>query len=338
MAARRGGSRAHFGGRSPRASRAAPPRASPRVVGGSSRSCRPGRRGGGVGGGVGGVGGALFLAPPARITRAEALRRTDAVLAASPSLAATLDALAEAAALARLPPARCVWAPKLWAHASRRWTLPELLAACKALDGASFPELLRLCAANASITTALGLFREGRALGWCDRDGGASLVAMARAHDALGQGKAADALWAEAHEMARAGEIDVDAVRAAAGVPRRTGRSRRRNASSSSSRGDDAAKKNKTFSPREQRFEVYAAELASASRRRRRAACRAYVRLRDGDGDWPGREALPANRRAFPRRVFTAAAARARRRRRMRAWRGASRATCARTASRRTPS
>ena len=247
-------------------------------------------------------------ASPARITRAEALRRTDAVLAASPSLAATLDALAEAAALARLPPARCVWAPKLWAHASRRWTLPELLAACKALDGASFPELLRLCAANASITTALGLFREGRALGWCDRDGGASLVAMARAHDALGQGKAADALWAEAHEMARAGEIDVDAVRAAAGVPRRVGRSRRRNASSSSSRGDDAAKKNKTFSPREQRFEVYAAELASASRRRRRAACRAYVRLRDGDGDWPGREALPANRRAFPRRVFTAAA------------------------------
>ena len=63
----------------------------------------------------------------------------------------------------------------------------------------------------------------------------------------------------------------------------------------------------------------------------------ALVRLRDGDGDWPGREALPANRRAFPRRVFTAAAPR-RRRRRMRAWRGASRATCARTASRRTRS
>ena len=48
---------------SSRVPRGAPAR-SPRVVGGSSRSCRPGRRGGGVGGGVGGVGGALFRGLP----------------------------------------------------------------------------------------------------------------------------------------------------------------------------------------------------------------------------------------------------------------------------------
>ena len=323
------GSRAHLGGRSPRASRAAPPRASPRVVGGSSRSCRPGRRGGGVGGALGGVGGALFLGLP----RANHARGGPAAHGRGPRdlpVARGDPGRARGGGRARASaPARCVWAPKLWAHASRRWTLPELLAACKALDGASFPELLRLCAANASITTALGLFREGRALGWCDRDGGASLVAMARAHDALGQGKAADALWAEAHEMARAGEIDVDAVRAAAGVPRRVGRSRRRNASSSSSSRDDAAK-NKTFFRRASR----GSRCTRRSSRPRLAAAAAPRAARTSAfatamGTGPGARRFP--RTGARSRAACSRRRRARRRRRrMRAWRGASRATCAR--------
>jgi hypothetical protein len=130
-----------------------------------------------------------------RITRAEALRRTDAQLARRPSLSVFLASLDATSRAAGLPPARCVWHNKLWKYAAARWSLPELLAALKAVDGAGFAEVVRLSGARSSAATALGLFREGRALGWCDGDGGAAAAAMAWTHDRARQGAQADALW-----------------------------------------------------------------------------------------------------------------------------------------------
>ena len=130
------------------------------------------------------------------ITRAEALRRTDAQLARRPSLSIFLASLDATSRAAGLPPARCVWHNKLWKYAARRWSLPELLAALKAVDGAGFAEVVRLSGARSSAATALGLFREGRALGWCDGDGGAAAAAMAWTHDRARQGAQADALCA----------------------------------------------------------------------------------------------------------------------------------------------
>ena len=153
-----------------------------------------------------------------RITRAEALRRTDAQLARRPSLSAFLASLDATSRAAGLPPARCVWHNKLWKYATRRWSLPELLAALKAVDGAGFAEVVRLSGERASVATALGLFREGRALGWCDDDGGAAVAAMAWRHDGARQGAQADALWGELHALADAGKIDVAAIRKAGGV------------------------------------------------------------------------------------------------------------------------
>ena len=218
---------------------------------------------------------------------------------------ASLDATSRAAGL---PPARCVWHNKLWKYAARRWSLPELLAALKAVDGAGFAEVVRLSGARSSAATALGLFREGRALGWCDGDGGAAAAAMAWTHDRARQGAQADALWKELHALADAGEIDAAAIRKAGGVK------------------DWDLRKNGTDARRlsvfEARVEVFGLEVASKARRRPRAACAAYVRLRDGDGDgdeatiqerkddvpvrWLG-VARGATRRKLPRRMFTAA-------------------------------
>ena len=242
------------------------------------------------------------------ITRAEALRRTDAQLARRPSLSIFLASLDATSRAAGLPPARCVWHNKLWKYAARRWSLPELLAALKAVDGAGFAEVVRLSGARSSAATALGLFREGRALGWCDGDGGAAAAAMAWTHDRARQGAQADALWKELHALADAGEIDAAAIRKAGGVK------------------DWDLRKNGTDARRlsvfEARVEVFGLEVASKARRRPRAACAAYVRLRDGDGDgdeatiqerkddvpvrWLG-VARGATRRKLPRRMFTAA-------------------------------
>lgn len=242
------------------------------------------------------------------ITRAEALRRTDAQLARRPSLSIFLASLDATSRAAGLPPARCVWHNKLWKYAARRWSLPELLAALKAVDGAGFAEVVRLSGARSSAATALGLFREGRALGWCDGDGGAAAAAMAWTHDRARQGAQADALWKELHALADAGEIDAAAIRKAGGVK---DWDLRKN-------GTDA----RCLSVFEARVEVFGLEVASKARRRPRAACAAYVRLRDGDGDgdeatiqerkddvpvrWLG-VARGATRRKLPRRMFTAA-------------------------------
>ena len=250
-----------------------------------------------------------------RITRAEALRRTDAQLARRPSLSAFLASLDATSRAAGLPPARCVWHNKLWKYATRRWSLPELLAALKAVDGAGFAEVVRLSGERASVATALGLFREGRALGWCDDDGGAAVAAMAWRHDGARQGAQADALWGELHALADAGKIDVAAIRKAGGVKdwdlrkKKTGTDRR-----------DGRSRPSVF---EARAEVFGLEVASKARRRPRAACAAYARLRDGDGDegkdgavsvsgdgsafrWLG-VARGATRRRLPKRTFTAA-------------------------------
>ena len=86
------------------------------------------------------------------------------------------------------PPARCVWHNKLWAHAVRRWTLPELLAALKAVDGAGFAEVVRLCGARSSSPPRSACSARGA------RWGGATATGARRrgdgvAHDALGQGE-----------------------------------------------------------------------------------------------------------------------------------------------------
>jgi pentatricopeptide repeat protein len=225
-------------------------------------------------------------------------------------LSVFLASLEETSRAAGLPPARCVWHNKLWKYAARRWSLPELLAALKAVDGAGFAEVVRLSGERAS-ATALGLFREGRALGWCDGDGGAAAAAMAWTHDGARQGAQADALWGELHALADAGEIDAAAIRKAGGV--KDWDLRRKN------NGTDATR----LSVFEARVEVFGLEVASKARRRPRAACAAYARLRDGDGDerkdgipgdgdegrailWRG-VARGATRRKLPRRVFTAA-------------------------------
>ena len=228
---------------------------------------------------------------------------------------------------AGIPPARCVWFSKLWAHASRRWSLPELLSACKAVEGAELAELVRLAGVNGAPTTALGLFREARALGWCDADGGAAVAAMAWIHDGAGQAKAADALWAELHERARRGDVDVAALRRAAGVKpwgvKKRSRDARANAARDSSSRDetDASHLSSSAPPRRvsvispsptdisrARFETFAVEVASKARRRSRAAVTAYARMRDGDpaANWRGRDEAGAPSR-YPRRVFTAA-------------------------------
>jgi pentatricopeptide repeat protein len=225
-------------------------------------------------------------------------------------LSVFLATLEETSRAAGLPPARCVWHNKLWKYAARRWSLPELLAALKAVDGAGFAEVVRLSGERAS-ATALGLFREGRALGWCDGDGGAAAAAMAWTHDGARQGAQADALWGELHALADAGEIDAAAIRKAGGV--KDWDLRRKN------NGTDATR----LSVFDARVEVFGLEVASKARRRPRAACAAYARLRDGDGDerkdgipgdgdegrailWLG-VARGATRRKLPRRVFTAA-------------------------------
>ena len=222
-----------------------------------------------------------------------------------------LASLEETSRAAGLPPARCVWHNKLWKYAARRWSLPELLAALKAVDGAGFAEVVRLSGQRASVATALGLFREGRALGWCDGDGGAAAAAMAWTHDGARQGAQADALWGELHALADAGEIDAAAIRKAGGVKDWDLRKKKN--------GTDVTR----LSVFEARVEVFGLEVASKARRRPRAACAAYARLRDGDGDerkdgipgdgdegarlrWRG-VARGATRRKLPRRVFTAA-------------------------------
>ena len=194
--------RAAFSDRARRAvSRARPPRAARASAGGNAEREKSA---GGSGGSSGrGSDGASTSTSERRISRSEALRRTDAIIARRPTLPETLRCLDEVSRAAGIPPARCVWFSKLWAHASRRWSLPELLSACKAVEGAELAELVRLAGVNGAPTTALGLFREARALGWCDADGGAAVAAMAWIHDGAGQAKAADALWAELHERAR---------------------------------------------------------------------------------------------------------------------------------------
>ena len=118
-----------------------------------------------------------------RIPRAEALRRMEEVMARKPTLSVFLNALEEVSALSGLPPARCVWVARVWGHASRRWALPELLAALKALDGAEVADLVRLTGQNGSPATALGVYKEATARGWCDNDGGAAMTAMAWTYD-----------------------------------------------------------------------------------------------------------------------------------------------------------
>ena len=233
----------------------------------------------------------------------------DAQLAQRPSLSVFLASLDATSRAAGLPPARCVWHNKLWKYATRRWSLPELLAALKAVDGAGFAEVVRLSGGRASVATALGLFREGRALGWCDDDGGAAAAAMAWRHDGARQGAQADALWAELHALADAGKIDAAAIRKAGGVKDWDLRKK----------GTGAKRQTSVF---EARLEVFGLEVASKARRRPRAACAAYVRLRDGDGAagkddvslrdrddadaWLG-VAQGATRRKLPKRLFTAA-------------------------------
>lgn len=115
-----------------------------------------------------------------RIPRSEALRRMEAVLSRKPAVAEFLDALREVSELAGLPMGRCVWMGRLWGHASRRWSLPHMLAALKALDGAEVADLVRLTGQNGSVATAQGVYREAAAVGWCDGDGGAAMTAMVR--------------------------------------------------------------------------------------------------------------------------------------------------------------
>ena len=317
--------RAAFSDRARRAvSRARPPRAARASAGGNAEREKSA---GGSGSSSGrGSDGASTSTSERRISRSEALRRTDAVIARRPTLPETLRCLDEVSRAAGIPPARCVWFSKL-THTHTRWSLPELLSACKAVEGAELAELVRLAGVNGAPTTALGLFREARALGWCDADGGAAVAAMAWIHDGAGQAKAADALWAELHERARRGDVDVAALRRAAGVKpwgvKKRSRDARANAArDSSSRDDrDASPLSSSAPPRRvsvispsptdisrARFETFAVEVASKARRRSRAAVTAYARMRDGDpaSNWRGRDEAGAPSR-FPRRVFTAA-------------------------------
>ena len=314
---------AAFSGRAPRAVSRARPLARAACLmsagGNAEREKSAGESGGASGSGSDG---ASTSTSERRISRSEALRRTDAVIARRPTLAETLRCLDEVSRAAGIPPARCVWFSKLWAHASRRWSLPELLSACKAVEGAELAELVRLAGVNGAPTTALGLFREARALGWCDADGGAAVAAMAWIHDGAGQAKAADALWAELHERARRGDVDVAALRRAAGVKpwgvkKHPGNTRRPDASRVSTptprtRADasdaPAPDAPSPIDVSRARFETFAVEVASKARRRPRAAVAAYVRMRDGDpaANWSGRGEAGAPSR-YPRRVFTAA-------------------------------
>jgi hypothetical protein len=162
---------------------------------------------------------AAATAPARRIARAEALRRMEEVVARSPTLAVFLNALDEVSTLSGLPPARCVWFGRTWGYASRRWALPQLLAALKAVGGAEVADLVRLVGQNGSLTTAVGIYKEAVAAGWCEGDGGAAMTAMAWAHDGVGnaQGKQADALWRQLHELALNGGMDIAAVRKCGG-------------------------------------------------------------------------------------------------------------------------
>ena len=218
----------------------------------------------------------------ARIPRAEALRRTDAVLAqadAPPN--DVLRAIASASDASGLPPERCVWVVRLWGHASRRWSLPEMLAALRLLDGADAAELIRLVGRNGAHASARGIYREVAApenASWRARRenaGGATLVAMAWTNDATrGRGDDADAMWEELHEMARRGDVDVDAIRRAGG--------------GGGGGGGGGSENGRSHSPRRQRAEVFALEIASKSRKRPRAAAEAYDTFRNGEGDGEG--------------------------------------------------
>ena len=73
----------------------------------------------------------------------------------------------------------------LW-HASRRWSL-EPSPRAKPWRAPSSPSC-PTAGVNGAPTTALGLFREARALGWCDADGGAAVAAM-WIHDGAGWSK-----------------------------------------------------------------------------------------------------------------------------------------------------
>ena len=212
-----------------------------------------------------------------RIPRAEALRRMDASISRRPSLSVFLEALDTTSRAAQLPPERCVWHNKLWKYATRAWSFPELLAALKTLDGAGFAEAVRLCGENQSVGTTTQLFREGASLGWCSDDGGASITAMAWTHDTHSQGALADRLWHELHDLAEKGKIDTSAIRKAGGVPDWDLRTWKKKNGQSKSKSKSKTPK---FSPR---VEVFMLEVASKARRRFRAACVVYTRLRDGD-------------------------------------------------------
>ena len=266
-----------------------------------------------------------------RITRAEALRRMDAKIARRPTLSVFLNVLKTTSTAAQIPPARCVWHNKLWKYATRKWSLPELLAALKAVEGAGFHEVVRLSGERQNIQTTIGLFREGKALGWCDGDGGGSIAAMAWTHDGLRQGAQADLLWRELHLLAERGEIDIPAVRKAGGVKdwdlrKKNGKVNGKSNGKASGKPRDSS----SYSNHVQRVEVFYLEIASKARKRPRAACAAYVRLRDGDlvdrvvlsdedfsedfsekreennNRWPG-VARGELRTKLPKRVYTAA-------------------------------